>query len=122
MPQQLPKTSLPLDSVCEAVASELPESEYLVERHSIIKGESYVNIIVNAKWLTSYETIGIEVIFQVNSDQSLAMKAYIDDENIVDDIDSGVGELFESALHKKYPDYDWSYPIGKISIKCKKVK
>jgi hypothetical protein len=50
------------------------------------------------------------------------MKDYIEDDGVRDDIDSAVGELFESTLQEQYPDHDWSYPIGEVKLRCKKSK
>ncbi len=116
------KTALPLDAVCTAVAGGLPNNEYLIDRHSIVKGEDYSDISVTAKWLPEYETISVELIFFVSADQKEGMQSYIDDDDVRDDIDSGVGELFENILQAQFPDFDWSYPIGEVKIKCKKVK
>jgi hypothetical protein len=117
-----PRASLPLDSASAFVVENLPNSEYLIERHSIAKGEDFSDISVTAKWLPEYETISVEVLFHVTGDQKDGMQNYIDDDDVKDDIDSGIGELFEQALRDQYPSYDWSCPIGEIKIKCKKTK
>ncbi len=116
------KTSLPLDAVCMVVAESLPSNEYLIDRHSIVKGEDYSDISVIAKWSSEYETISVELVFLVSADQKEGMQSYIDDDDVRDDIDSGVGELFENALQAQFPGYDWSFPIGEVKIECKKVK
>jgi len=116
------KTSLPLDAVCSTVAENLPNNEYMIERHSIVKGEDYTDVSVAAKWLPEYETISVELVFLVNGDQKDGMQGCLDDDDVRDDIDSGVGEQFENALQTLFPDYDWSYPIGEVKIKLKKIK
>ncbi len=115
------KFLLPLDVICKNVTEQLPQSEYLIERHSILKGDTYSELSLSAKWLFEHETLSIELIFLVNKEKKQEMQAYIDDDDIRDDIDSAVGELFEDALQSTYPEHDWSYPIGEIKIKCKKI-
>ena len=122
MTKQKSKTSLPLGRACKFVAENLPTSEYLTERHSIFKGEDYVDISVAANWLSEYETISVEVEFSVQAAQHESMQAHIHNDDTKDDIDSGIGELFENALQDEFPSYDWSYPIGEILIKCRKIK
>jgi hypothetical protein len=119
---KVPKTSLSLDSVCLAAKDLLSESEYLIERHSINIGEDYTSIQINAKWLAEYQSIALEVIFDVSKDQQNGMKQYLDDDEVKDDIDSAIGEIFEELLAKTYPSYDWRFPIGKVSIKIRKIK
>lgn len=122
MAKKKPKTSLSLDNVCEYVAAKIPTNEYLTERHSIFKGDDYTEVSVAAKWLAEYETISVQVVFLVRAEQYESMQGHIDDDGTNDDIDSGVGELFEKALRDQFPSYDWSYPIGEVLIKCKKIK
>jgi len=116
-----PKISLSLEQACAFLQKHLPSSEYLIERHSIIKGETYTDLSVSAKWLAEYETISVDVKFLVTAAQKKEMQPYLDDENYRDDIDSGIGELFEQALKEQYPKYDWSFPIGEVKIKCAKA-
>jgi hypothetical protein len=117
-----PKHSLPLAEICSEVAALLPTSEYLTERHSIYIGEDYFGISVNAKWLLEYDSISVELAFQVTETQEELMTSQIEDEDVRDDIDSAVGELIETLLREKYPEHDWSYPIGEVKINCEKVQ
>ena len=55
------------------------------------------------------------------AEQAVSLKSYLDDESAADDIDSGVGEAFEEAFAKVYPDSD-GVGIGSTSAKVKIVK
>lgn len=112
------KTSLSLDHASSFVAENLPNSEYLVERHSIVKGEDFSEVLVTAQWLLEYGTISVDVVFSVSKGQADGMQNYLDDDEIKDDIDSGIGELFEEALREQYPSYDWGYSIGAVNLRC----
>jgi len=114
------KFSVPLDSVCELAGKKLAESEYLVERHDIKKGDAYTDLSITAKWLPRHRVISIEVVFLVSSGQD-SIKNYLTDDDIKDDIDSGAGESFEDALRSIYPKFDWSYSVGEVKMKCKKA-
>jgi hypothetical protein len=115
------KHSLSLEDACTEVGSLLPNSDYLIDRHSINIGEDYTAISVRAMWLLEYDTISIEVVFHVTPEQEESMTGQIEDDEIRDDIDSAIGELMESCLRSKYPEYDWSCPIGEVNIKCQKI-
>jgi hypothetical protein len=116
------KTSVSLESACSLASEKLAKSEFLIDRHAINKGNDYIDILISAKWVPKFSTISIEVLFLVSSSQKDSMQSNIDDEGIKDDIDSGAGEAFEDALRTLHPKFDWSYTVGEVKIKCKKVK
>lgn len=117
-----PKKSLSLEKSCLAVVNGLPESEYMIERHTIVKGEDYRDIVVSAKWADGSESVNVSVTFIVTADQQENMQGYLDDDDVRDDIDSAIGEIFESALQGEYPDYNMRSPVGSVTMKCKKKK
>lgn len=95
---QDPRLNLSLESSAALAVAKLENSEYLVERHSIVKGEDYTRVEVSAKWLTTHGTISVSVTFITNAVQYKALSNSIEDDELKDDIDSGIGEAFEEAL------------------------
>lgn len=117
---QDPRMRLSLEPPSALAVALLENSEYLVERHSIVKGIDYTHLELSAKWLTTYETISVSVTFMTNAVQYKVLSTSVKDEELQDDIDSGVGESFEEALAKVYPEHDWSCLIGEVKIRVKK--
>ena len=114
-------TKYPLEQVAAKTATLLPSSEYLVERHDITCPGSYLRLSVSASWIPKYDSVKIKIVFEATAEQAVSLKSYLDDESTADDIDSGVGEAFEEAFAKVYPDSD-GVGIGSTSVKVKIVK
>jgi hypothetical protein len=115
------RLKLSLTKPCQAVEELLPTNEYLVDRHSICLGNEYQALSVKAKWLPDYGSISVQVTFKATPEKLDSLRALLDDEGVIDDIDSGVGELFEEALRREYPAFNWDYPIGEVNIKAVKA-
>ena len=111
----------PLEQVSANTAMLLPSSEYLVDRHDIKSPDSYLRLSVSASWIPQYDSVKIQVVFEATAEQADSLKSYLEDESTADDIDSGVGEAFEEAFAKVYPDSD-GVGISSTSAKVKIVK
>ena len=114
-------TKYPLEQVSAKTAILLLNSEYLAERHDITSPESYLRLSVSASWDPIYESAIVKVVFEATAEQAVSMKSDIEDVDILDDIDSGIGEAFEAAFSEAYPDAD-GVEIGGTSAKVKIVK
>ena len=114
-------TKYPLEQVAAKIASLLPSSEYLVDRHDITCPESYLRLQITASWIPLYDSVEIKVVFEATAEQAVSLKSDLADESTADDIDSGVGETFEEAFAEVYPDAD-GVGIGRTSAKVKIVK
>jgi hypothetical protein len=110
-----------LEQVSAKTAMLLPNSEYLVDRHDITSPDSYLRLSVSASWIPQYDSVKIQVVFEATAEQAVSLKSYLEDESTADDIDSGVGEAFEEAFAKVYPDSD-GVGISSTSAKVKIVK
>jgi hypothetical protein len=118
------KKTLKLEKVCELCATRMPANEYLLDRHDLDQGRDYNNLVISAKWSSDPESdsILIDAIFELSSEQYDAMKYNLQEEDFIDDLDSGLGEEFETALGDVYPGCDWSHTVGKVKVKAKKIK
>jgi hypothetical protein len=118
------KRTLKLEKVCELCAARMPKNEYFLDRHDLAQGRDYNKLLISAKWSSDPESdsILIDAIFELSSEQYDAMKYNLQEEEFIDDLDSGLGEEFETALGDVYPGYDWSYTVGKVKVKAKKIK
>jgi hypothetical protein len=111
----------PLEQVSANTAMLLPSSEYLVDRHDITSPDSYLRLSVSASWIPQYDSVKIQVVFEATAEQAVSLKSDLDDESTADDIDSGIGEAFEEAFAKVYPESD-GVGIGSTSAKVKIVE
>jgi len=114
-----PRMELSLEPAISLATKNLPSSEYLVERHSININVDYLSVNFSAEWSLEFGSILVSVSFFVNEEQEQAFLANLDDDTIRDDIDSGIGKVFEEALREVYPEHDWNYIIGQVNIDVK---
>jgi len=115
------RDSKSLEAVSAKAATLLPASEYLVDRHDIAMGADYLRVRVSASWHPGGDAVLVKVVFEASDEQAERLRERFEDEVVADDIDSGIGEVFEAAWSEVYPDGE-SVSIGRTTATVKSVK
>ncbi len=93
----------------------MAEGEYLVDRLELLSPRDYLSLRVEAHWDAEYGSAKVSVTFHVTKQQNKDLKYLFEDEDKLDDLDSGIGEAFEAALREVYPKKKWDSCVSGTS-------